>query len=376
MKLRNVYHNSVVKYLSAVTLIPLLFTNSLYGQWSNTNYHLSFNQGNNVDQRISMNKPNSLSNGKSPFTIETWVRLDGGSCPDNKPTSNDAFVSIGDHKSSHQGAFGGAEIGIQACCKPSNGGEPVFGNSAGLKKFYFVVGDGSSNKAIVSSDLKPNCNQWYHIAGVYTGTEIKMYVDGVLQSSTSTVSYSGNVNFPNDMNLGREAVPTGSKQGYLDGDLDNVAIWNSAKTYTTSNYDDPITHNSSDLIDYYHFNQSSHSSTSPPLDANSNSGNVVNNGSNVNGVTYVGTGSGAPLPVELLYFESQLAANHNVILNWATVSEINNSHFEIERSYNGRTFERVGEVNGNGNSQHQIDYSYLDESIKLLNYMFEALATR
>jgi hypothetical protein len=60
------------------------------------------------------------------------------------------------------------------------------------------------------------------------------------------------------------------------------------------------------------------------------------------------------LPVELLYFESQLAAKHNVILNWATVSEINNSHFEIERSYNGRTFERVGEVNGNGNSQHQI----------------------
>ena len=73
--------------------------------------------------------------------------------------------------------------------------------------------------------------------------------------------------------------------------------------------------------------------------------------------------SNVPLPVELIHFDAQAAANHTADLHWATASEINNSHFEIERSYDGRTFETVGNVTGNGNSQHQITYRYLDETI-------------
>jgi len=73
--------------------------------------------------------------------------------------------------------------------------------------------------------------------------------------------------------------------------------------------------------------------------------------------------SNAPLPVEFTYFEAQPSISHSAFLSWATASEINNSHFEIERSYDGRAFETVGEVAGNGNSQHQITYRYLDEMI-------------
>ena len=72
------------------------------------------------------------------------------------------------------------------------------------------------------------------------------------------------------------------------------------------------------------------------------------------------------LPVDLIHFDVHANANHHADLHWATASEINNSHFEIERSYDGKTFESVGEVAGNGNSQHQIAYSYLDEGISLM----------
>ena len=71
----------------------------------------------------------------------------------------------------------------------------------------------------------------------------------------------------------------------------------------------------------------------------------------------------APLPVDLTYFEAQPSINHTAFLSWSTASEINNSHFEIERSYDGRVFETVGEVAGNGNSQHLIRYSYTDQAI-------------
>ena len=81
----------------------------------------------------------------------------------------------------------------------------------------------------------------------------------------------------------------------------------------------------------------------------------------------------ATVPVELINFDA-FRNKDNVELNWATASEINNSHFEIERSYDGRNFETIGEVSGNGNSQHRIDYSYTDVPVSnLQNTVFYRL---
>ena len=79
-----------------------------------------------------------------------------------------------------------------------------------------------------------------------------------------------------------------------------------------------------------------------------------------------GGGAGAAntsLPVELLAFTATQADQHTAMLRWTTATEINNNRFDIERSYDGRTFEVVGDVAGNGNSQHQIEYSYTDASV-------------
>ncbi|MEH0155021.1 hypothetical protein V6R21_12820 [Limibacter armeniacum] len=65
------------------------------------------------------------------------------------------------------------------------------------------------------------------------------------------------------------------------------------------------------------------------------------------------------LPVELIFFSGN-RNSESVSLNWATASEENNSHFEIERSADGKTFEKVGEVEGSGNSQTRIDYKFED----------------
>ncbi len=81
---------------------------------------------------------------------------------------------------------------------------------------------------------------------------------------------------------------------------------------------------------------------------------------------YVGTAGYCPtwvLPVNLIAFTAEPLGNKDALLHWTTASETNNSHFDIERSYDGKTFETVGEVAGNGNSQHQIEYSYTDASV-------------
>jgi hypothetical protein len=68
----------------------------------------------------------------------------------------------------------------------------------------------------------------------------------------------------------------------------------------------------------------------------------------------------AALPVEMLNFNAELNGFKEVELNWTTMSESDNDHFEIQRSQNGIDFEVIGTVEGAGNSSSRIDYEFLD----------------
>lgn len=68
-----------------------------------------------------------------------------------------------------------------------------------------------------------------------------------------------------------------------------------------------------------------------------------------------------PLPVELLYFSAQSTQNQ-VSLYWATVSELNNDFFTLEKSNNGIDFVKLAEVPGMGSTNLQTDYSFIDTS--------------
>ena len=59
---------------------------------------------------------------------------------------------------------------------------------------------------------------------------------------------------------------------------------------------------------------------------------------------------GSVLPVTLTYFEAEKVSENRVALNWQTASEIDNEHFIVEHSIDGRAFEDIGKVDGNGNS--------------------------
>jgi hypothetical protein len=74
---------------------------------------------------------------------------------------------------------------------------------------------------------------------------------------------------------------------------------------------------------------------------------------------YTGTDNNNPLPVKLLKFNARLVKT-NVDLNWSTGEEINNKGFDVERSTNGKTFEKIGFVKGAGNSTLVNIYSLND----------------
>jgi hypothetical protein len=68
----------------------------------------------------------------------------------------------------------------------------------------------------------------------------------------------------------------------------------------------------------------------------------------------------APLPVELTAFTGAVI-NNTVLLKWSTATELNNSGFDVERN-NGATWEKIGFVTGNGNSNSVIYYQFTDKT--------------
>jgi len=67
----------------------------------------------------------------------------------------------------------------------------------------------------------------------------------------------------------------------------------------------------------------------------------------------------SPLPVDLLSFSAR-CDGQRVDLNWTTASETNNDFFTVEKSSDAGSWEFVGNVKGNGNSNTRIDYSFSD----------------
>lgn len=93
---------------------------------------------------------------------------------------------------------------------------------------------------------------------------------------------------------------------------------------------------------------------------------VLRQGNAANAATLVvdGVRLGRPwsnnaLPVKYTSFTATKQATAN-LLKWTTASESNNSHFEVQRSVDGKSFETLARVKGNGTTNKVRTYTYQD----------------
>ncbi|MDX2048723.1 MAG: T9SS type A sorting domain-containing protein [Chitinophagaceae bacterium] len=93
---------------------------------------------------------------------------------------------------------------------------------------------------------------------------------------------------------------------------------------------------------------------------------------------FSGFGAGIPsataLPVSLIDLKGELKGN-NVLLSWSTSSESNSKGFEIERSYDGINFSKVGFVASKGNSQVKQEYQFKDPALSEENNYYRLKQT-
>lgn len=89
----------------------------------------------------------------------------------------------------------------------------------------------------------------------------------------------------------------------------------------------------------------------------------------------IGAAADNALPVELSSFYTSVVGN-SIKLNWKTETEVNNYGFEIERqshtssSLNVLGWEKIGFVNGNGNTNSPKSYSFVDKTVLSGKYSY------
>lgn len=116
-------------------------------------------------------------------------------------------------------------------------------------------------------------NAWYHVAGVYNGSQVKLYINGILQGSEDAegdlTAGTGVV-----MNLGDNPTWPGR---FWNGKLDEIRVWEHARTQEEiqANLSTELTGSEDGLVAYYPMNEGSGSATAD-VSGNDNDGTLLN----------------------------------------------------------------------------------------------------
>ena len=172
---------------------------------------LSFDGAN--DYAAIQNKNYNTASSISALTVEAWVNTTFNS---GGTTDNLSIVDFDESEYYNMYVLGDGRVGFSTT-----------DNTPTTNNMYSVgtVNDGS----------------WHHIAVVYDGTDKKIYIDGSLDA-TSANAHSGNnlgtgTTRYGILGDGSEASAfNGSKNSiYYDGEMDEIRIWNIARTQTQIN---------------------------------------------------------------------------------------------------------------------------------------------
>jgi len=120
-------------------------------------------------------------------------------------------------------------------------------------KFGFDVITTTGGRVWIASTTAPEPLRWYHVAATYDGTEIALYVDGVLEADAAQTG-------PMIDTSGRPLWLSRAywSNHYHDGKLDEVRIWNCVRTANQirESMCRTLMGNEAGLVAYYRFDQS------------------------------------------------------------------------------------------------------------------------
>ena len=235
-----------------------------------------------------------------------------------------------------------------------------------------LYGNGGASFSTVTGPAI-NYGTWTNIAGTYDGINLRLYVNGVLVSTTvPSPAILINPSLPIRLGAGTTGVG-GSPNDFFSGQLDNLSMWNATLgvNQINGNMNHPgLTGTEPFLLAYYGFNEGiangNNATPSPGInsltDKSANHFNGTLNNFALTGNVSNWVSSDNTLPITLSNFSGVKKEGSN-FLQWSTASEQNSAYFEIQRSDNGTDFTTIAKVNAAGNSDITKNYQYTDDQL-------------
>ena len=180
--------------------------------------------------------------------------------------------------------------------------------------FWVNAGNGFQSVGVVNALL---LNTWQHIAGVWNGNDIKIYINGVLMNTTTGVTGTSFITLNNPVRMGTNF----SNEKFL-GNIDEVRIWSRALTQVEiqNNMNCELPSGQTNLLAYYRFNQGFDGANNSTINTLTDSSGNNYNGT-LNGFALSGTSSNwlAGSPINTI---NAPTANAQTFCNAATVANL------------------------------------------------------
>ncbi|MCD4819135.1 MAG: T9SS type A sorting domain-containing protein [Candidatus Cloacimonetes bacterium] len=226
-----------------------------------------------------------------------------------------------------------------------------------------------------NSGQSPNLNSisslstgvWQHVVLTHTETTIKFYIDGILDSQTTSGGFLAN---PTTQTLHFGVEGRKLSNTYLNGKLDEIRIWDAALDQTTIQtwMNQPLndTHpNWSDLVGYWKLDEGS-GQVAGDSSGNGNDGQLGSTGAYDGNDPSWGL-SDNPLPVVLSSFTAIQTQANFAQINWTTQSETDlygyNVYRNVESEINS-SFKLNSTILEAENTPTGSDYSFTDENVE------------
>ena len=220
-------------------------------------------------------------------------------------------------------------------------------------------------------------NQWYHVAGVYDGNTVKVYINGILQATNVTTG-THNTSTGTAMFLGDNPTWTGR---LINGQIDEVRIWNVARTQAEilTNYIQELTGSETGLVAYWNFNQGT-GTTATDISPNGNNATLLNMDAAtdwvqgfivpVNDIGVIGIASPSMIGPGFTNAET-------IKIEIKNYTSSNISNFDVSYKINGGTVKtETANVTINAFETYVYTFSGTEDLSSLSSYTFKAWTTK
>jgi hypothetical protein len=167
-----------------------------------------------VDDHVSMGRAPAL--GLATFTVEAWVRREGEGRTMGTGVGGLQLVPIA-------GKGRGENDGSNVDCNYA------FGFVGDVLGADFEDMESGANHPVLGRTAVPR-GEWHHVAASYDGTTWRLFLDGVEDGRAGTGGARPRADSIQHFALGTAMNSTGVAAGRLEGSLDEVRVWDHART--------------------------------------------------------------------------------------------------------------------------------------------------